>query len=102
MWRATWCRSCARRATTRRSTSAGSPRASLALFRALRALAAIEGRDYVRPDDVKRLAPAVLSHRLVLSSQTQLRGRRADDLIDEILREVPVPVVDSRRAAAGG
>ncbi|MDA1062553.1 MAG: MoxR family ATPase, partial [Chloroflexi bacterium] len=45
-----------------------SPRASLALFRAVRALAAVEGRDYVRPDDVKRLAPAVLAHRLVLSS----------------------------------
>ena len=79
----------------------GSPRASLALFRALRALAAIEGRDYVRPDDVKRLAPAVLSHRLVLSSQTQLRGRTADDLIDEILRELPVPVVDRSSSAAG-
>ena len=79
----------------------GSPRASLALFRALRALAAIEGRDYVRPDDVKRLAPAVLSHRLVLSSQTQLRGRTADDLIDEILRELPVPVADRSASTAG-
>ena len=50
---------------------------------------------------MKRLAPAVLSHRLVLSSQTQLRGRPADDLIDEILRELPVPVADSRPATAG-
>ncbi len=79
----------------------GSPRASLALFRALRALAAIEGRDYVRPDDVKRLAPVVLGHRLVLSSQTQLRGRTEDDLLDEILRQLPVPLADRSPAASG-
>jgi MoxR-like ATPase len=71
-----------------------SPRASLALFRASRALAAMDGRDYVRPDDVKRLAQPVLGHRLVLSSQTRLRGRTADDVLDEILHEVPVPVAD--------
>ena len=71
-----------------------SPRASLALFRAARARAAIEGRDYVRPDDVKALAQPVLAHRLLLSSNTRLRGRTADDVLDEILREVPVPVAD--------
>jgi MoxR-like ATPase len=71
-----------------------SPRASLALFRASRALAAMDGRDYVRPDDVKRLAQPVLAHRLVLSSQTRLRGRTADDVLDEILHDVPVPVAD--------
>ena len=71
-----------------------SPRASLALFRAVRALAAIEGRDYVRPDDVKRLAPATLPHRLLLSSQSQLRGRSSSEVLDEILREVPVPLAD--------
>ena len=75
-----------------------SPRASLALFRALRALAAVEGRDYARPDDVKRLAPAVLGHRLVLSSQTQLRGRTAGGILDEIVRELPVPVADDALA----
>ena len=72
-----------------------SPRASLALFRAARALAAVDGRDYVRPDDIKRLAPTVLAHRLVLSSQTQLRGRTADEVLDEILRSVAVPVADA-------
>jgi MoxR-like ATPase len=72
-----------------------SPRASLALFRASRALAAMDGRDYVRPDDVKRLAQPVLSHRLVLSSQTRLRGRTAEDVLDEILHDVAVPVVDN-------
>ena len=77
-----------------------SPRASLALFRAVRALAAIESRDYVRPDDVKRLAPAVLAHRLLLSSQSQLRGRAAAEVLDEILREVPVPLADSQGRAA--
>ena len=71
-----------------------SPRASLALFRASRALAAMSGRDYVRPDDVKRLAQPVLAHRLLLSSQTRLRGRAATDVLDEILREVAVPVAD--------
>ncbi len=71
-----------------------SPRGSIALFHAGRALAAIEGRDYVRPDDVKRLAHPVLAHRLVLSSQTRLRGRTVDDVLDEILRDVPVPIAD--------
>ena len=71
-----------------------SPRASLALFDASRALAAIEGRDYVRPDDVKRLVHPVLAHRLLLSSQTRLRGRATDDVLDEVLRELPVPIVD--------
>ena len=72
-----------------------SPRASLALFGAARAMAAIEGRDYVRPDDIKQLAGPVLAHRLLLSSQTRLRGRTTEDVLDEILREVPVPIVDA-------
>ncbi|MEX2158114.1 MAG: MoxR family ATPase [Dehalococcoidia bacterium] len=71
-----------------------SPRASLALFRAARALAAVRGRDYVLPDDVKALAPAVLAHRLVLSSQSRLRGRNALDVLNELLDEVPAPVED--------
>ena len=72
-----------------------SPRASLALFRAARALAAIDGRDYVRPDDVKRLVHPVLAHRVLLSSQTRLRGRSAEDVLDEIVRELPVPIADA-------
>ena len=72
-----------------------SPRATLALFRAARAYAAIDGRDYVRPDDLKILAQPVLGHRLLLSSNTRLRGRTADDVLDEILAEVPVPVADA-------
>jgi len=71
-----------------------SPRASLALFRAARAVAAIQGRDYVRPDDVKRLVQPVLAHRLLLSSQTRLRGRTVAEVLDEILHNVPVPIAD--------
>ncbi|MEX0786447.1 MAG: MoxR family ATPase, partial [Dehalococcoidia bacterium] len=69
-----------------------SPRASLALFRASRALAAISGRDYVLPDDIKRLAPVLLPHRLILSSQSRLRGRDAAGVLEEVLAEVPAPV----------
>ncbi len=69
-----------------------SPRSSLALFRAARAAAAIAGRDFVLPDDVKVMAPHVLGHRLILSSQARLRGRDADQVLGEIIKRVPVPV----------
>ena len=71
-----------------------SPRATLALFRAARAYAAIDGRDYVRPDDVKALVHPVLAHRLQLNSASRLRGRDADELLDEILATVEVPIAD--------
>jgi MoxR-like ATPase len=71
-----------------------SPRASLALFRAARALALIRGRPYVLPDDAKALAPVVLPHRLILSSQTRLRGRDAAAIVDEVLAGVPAPVLE--------
>ena len=73
-----------------------SPRASLALFRAARGWAAIHGRDYVRPDDVKTLAHPVLAHRLVLNSNTRLRGRATDEVLDEVVAEVVVPIADAR------
>ena len=69
-----------------------SPRASLGLYRAARALAAVRGRDYVLPDDIKFLVPVMLSHRLILSSQTRLRGRDSAGILEELLAEVPVPV----------
>ena len=69
-----------------------SPRASLALFRSARAYAAVSGRDYVLPDDVKTMAPHVLPHRLILSTQTRLHGREIDDLIADVLNRVPVPI----------
>lgn len=69
-----------------------SPRATLALFRTAQALAAVRGRDYVLPDDVKHLAPHVLTHRLHLDPQVRLRGRTATDVVRQIVAEVPVPV----------
>lgn len=69
-----------------------SPRATMALYRTCQALAAVRGREYVLPDDVKMMAPYVLTHRLIISAQTRLRGRRPEDLIGEIVNSVPVPV----------
>jgi MoxR-like ATPase len=75
-----------------------SPRAALALEHASQALAATQGRSFVRPDEIKRLAPAVLAHRLILSSQARLRGRAAEQALNEILEAVPVPVEPSGAA----
>jgi MoxR-like ATPase len=69
-----------------------SPRATLALYQAAQARAAIQGRDFVLPDDVKQLAPPVLCHRLMISPQAQLRGRSASELVADIVAAVPVPV----------
>jgi MoxR-like ATPase len=69
-----------------------SPRATLGLFQTAQAWAAIQGRDYVLPDDVKRMAPHVLTHRLIIAPQAQLRGREPSELIADIVAEVPVPV----------
>jgi MoxR-like ATPase len=76
-----------------------SPRATLALYRASQALAGIQGRAYVLPDDVKRLAPAVLTHRLITSAQSRLRGHAASDVLAEVLGSVPVPVEDTLAAS---
>jgi MoxR-like ATPase len=69
-----------------------SPRATLALYQTAQAWAAIQGREFVIPDDVKYLAPYVLSHRLIISAQAQLRGRDAHEMIADIVGVVPVPV----------
>jgi MoxR-like ATPase len=69
-----------------------SPRAALALFRACQSLAAISGRPFVLPDDVKQLAQPVLSHRLVVTAQSRLHGQDAAQILDEILERTPVPV----------
>ncbi|NLJ75419.1 MAG: MoxR family ATPase [Firmicutes bacterium] len=67
-----------------------SPRGSLALMRAAQAWAALEGRDYILPDDVKKMAPWVLAHRIVLKPESQLRGLTSEDVISELLHTVPV------------
>ena len=69
-----------------------SPRGNLALYRACEAYAAMQGRDYVQPDDVKRLAPSVLAHRLLTTTRARLRGSAAEAIIAEIVASVPVPV----------
>lgn len=72
-----------------------SPRGSQALYRAVQALALLEGRDYAIPDDVKRLAAPVFAHRVVINTRTTLVQRRADAgerIIEEILSQVEVPL----------
>jgi MoxR-like ATPase len=73
-----------------------SPRASLALSAAARAQAAIQGRNYVIPDDVKNLAVPALAHRLIVKTEARLKGRSAETIISEILSSVPVPAEDQK------
>jgi MoxR-like ATPase len=68
-----------------------SPRGSLALFRSSQARAALQGRDYVIPDDVKRMAVPALAHRLIVGSAARIRDVDARDIVGEILSRVPVP-----------
>jgi MoxR-like ATPase len=69
-----------------------SPRATLALYQSAQAWAAIQDRKYVLPDDVKAMAPSVITHRLMISPQAQLRGRQPEELVADIVDSVPVPV----------
>jgi MoxR-like ATPase len=78
-----------------------SPRATLALYRAAQARAALHGRDFVLPDDVKALASAVLAHRVLLSAQAQLRGRGAEQVIAEIVAQIPAPVEPEEEMVTG-
>ena len=69
-----------------------SPRAGLALYKTSQAWAAIDGRDYVTPDDVKKMARSVLPHRMILASAARLRGSSAEQVVDEMLTTIPVPI----------
>jgi MoxR-like ATPase len=69
----------------------GGPRATQALLLASRALAAIEERDFVTPDDVRTMARPVLEHRLILRPESEIEGVTAGEVIQEILQKVPVP-----------
>ncbi len=78
----------------------GSPRASIALCRAAQALAAIRGHDFVLPDDVKRLAPAILGHRLIVRPESRLRKIRSVDVVQEVVAETSVPTLSSGQSAS--
>jgi MoxR-like ATPase len=71
----------------------GSPRASIALFRTAQAVAAIGGRDFVLPDDVKRMAHPVLAHRLILKPESRLRKRTSALVVKDIVADTAVPVL---------
>jgi MoxR-like ATPase len=86
---------------TRRSPElrlGGSPRSSLQLLRAAKAQAALEGRDYVLPDDVQQLAVAVLAHRVIPTAEAQIARRAADVIVTDLIRRVPVPRSVEQRA----
>jgi len=72
-----------------------SPRGSLALYHAAQAWAAIRGRHFVLPDDVKQLIQPVLGHRIITTSQARVRGRVVFDILHEISDQTPVPVEES-------
>ncbi|NLE43124.1 MAG: MoxR family ATPase [Chloroflexi bacterium] len=69
-----------------------SPRGSLAVYKTAQALAALRGRDFVKPDDIKILVPVTLAHRLVLKPESQLRGRTAAGIIQEILEQTELDI----------
>jgi MoxR-like ATPase len=68
-----------------------SPRGSLGLMRAGQALAALRGREYILPDDIKSLALPVLTHRLILKEEDRLRGENAEHILESIIHRIPVP-----------
>src|SRR5205809_2414331 len=77
----------------------GSPRASIALFRTSQAMAALRGRNYVLPDDVKKVAGAVLTHRIILKPESRLRKITAGAVVDDIVAEIAVPTLEERAAS---
>jgi MoxR-like ATPase len=74
----------------------GSPRASLALYRSAQAIAAIRGQEFITPDDIKRLVPAVLGHRIILKPESRLRKVTTRSVVEELLDHVAVPTSGAR------
>jgi MoxR-like ATPase len=68
-----------------------SPRAGVHLMQLAKAFAAMEGRDFVLPDDVKRVAPAALRHRLIIRAEAEMEGVTSDQVLSDVLAAVPVP-----------
>jgi MoxR-like ATPase len=79
--------------TDRRVAVGASPRGSLAFLKMARANAALEGRDYITPDDVKRYATPVLTHRVILQPEYWMARQVTDDVIRDVMDKTPVPVV---------
>jgi MoxR-like ATPase len=73
-----------------------SPRSAVALTRCAQARAAVHGRSYVLPDDVKALATVTLSHRVILKPDSQLRGRTGETVVTTLLDGIDVPIVAAR------
>jgi MoxR-like ATPase len=69
----------------------GSPRASLAIVNAAKALAAIRGRDFITPDDVVWVAPSVLRHRIMLTPDKEMEGSSPDDVVKQIIQKIEIP-----------
>jgi MoxR-like ATPase len=76
----------------------GSPRASLALYRGAQALAAIRGNEFVLPDDVKKLAQAVLAHRMILKPESRLRRMTAAQVVEDVVKQTSVPTLSKSGA----
>jgi MoxR-like ATPase len=70
------------------------PRSTIALFRAAQAMAAIRSRDFVQPDDIKRILQPVMSHRLILRPEARLRKMTSDRILEEIVAEIAVPTLE--------
>ena len=78
----------------------GSPRASIALYRTSQAMAAIRGRNYVLPDDVKRVVVPVMTHRLIVRPESRLRKVTAESIVTEVVSEVAVPTIAAETPTA--
>jgi len=78
-----------------------SPRAMLGLYRSSQALAAIRGRSFVIPDDVKYLAPFIMAHRIITETSASLKGRTGEDIVREVLETIPAPVEVEPDTASG-
>lgn len=74
-----------------------SPRASISIYKGARSRALLEGRDFVIPDDVKWIASMALVHRIKLRAEAELEGVKVEDLVEEALKETPVPKVEGSR-----
>jgi MoxR-like ATPase len=74
-----------------------SPRGSLALFKTAQALAAIRGRDYVTPDDIKLMAEPALAHRVIINPASRMKDYASEMVVEEALKRVPVPGVRAAR-----